>query len=83
LRRKLRVIFSMPELPEVETVRRSVENAVVGARITQVEVGRERTVRRSSKQALIAGLHQETIVAVRRHGKYLPHPGTLAKNTHM
>ena len=61
----------MPELPEVETVRRSVENAVVGARITQVEVGRERTVRRSSKQALIAGLHQETIVAVRRHGKYL------------
>jgi formamidopyrimidine-DNA glycosylase len=71
LRRKLRVIFSMPELPEVETVRRSVENAVVGARITQVEVGRERTVRRSSKQALIAGLHQETIVAVRRHGKDL------------
>ena len=61
----------MPELPEVETVRRSLENAVVGARITQVEVGRERTVRRSSKQALIAGLHQETFVAVRRHGKYL------------
>ena len=48
----------MPELPEVETVRRSLETAVVGARITQVEVGRERTVRRSSKQALIAGLHQ-------------------------
>jgi formamidopyrimidine-DNA glycosylase len=45
----------MPELPEVETVRRSVENAVVGARIVQVEVGRERTVRRSSKQALIRG----------------------------
>ena len=32
----------MPELPEVETVRRGLQAQVVGRRITRVEVGRER-----------------------------------------
>ena len=46
----------MPELPEVETVRRGLQAQVAGRRIERVEVGRERTVRRTSKQALIDGL---------------------------
>ena len=54
----------MPELPEVETVRRGIESHVVGRRITRVEVGRERTVRRTSKQALIDGLTGCTVLAV-------------------
>ena len=46
----------MPELPEVETVRRGIERMAVGRRIARVEVGRERTVRRTSREALIDGL---------------------------
>ena len=61
----------MPELPEVETVRRGLAAKVVGRRIERVEVGRERTVRRTSAQALIDGLTGVTITAVGRRGKYL------------
>jgi len=61
----------MPELPEVETVRRGLQAQVVGRRITQVEVGRERTVRRTSRRAVIDGLTGATITAVNRRGKYL------------
>ncbi|MDO8364924.1 MAG: bifunctional DNA-formamidopyrimidine glycosylase/DNA-(apurinic or apyrimidinic site) lyase [Actinomycetota bacterium] len=61
----------MPELPEVETVRRGLQAQVQGRRITAVEVGRERTVRRTSRQALIDGLTGATITAVNRRGKYL------------
>jgi formamidopyrimidine-DNA glycosylase len=61
----------MPELPEVETVRRGLDVHLVGRRIEHVEVGRERTVRRTSRQALIDGLTGTTIVDTRRRGKYL------------
>lgn len=61
----------MPELPEVETVRRGIEAQVVGRRITAVEVGRERTVRRTSREALIDGLTDVTVTAANRRGKYL------------
>ncbi|HET9546616.1 MAG TPA: bifunctional DNA-formamidopyrimidine glycosylase/DNA-(apurinic or apyrimidinic site) lyase [Desertimonas sp.] len=61
----------MPELPEVETVRRGLQRLVVGRRIDGVEVGRERTVRRTSRQALIDGLTGTSLVAAGRRGKYL------------
>jgi formamidopyrimidine-DNA glycosylase len=61
----------VPELPEVETVRRGLEKLVVGRSIEGVEVGRERTVRRTSRQALIDGLTGTTLVAAERRGKYL------------
>lgn len=61
----------MPELPEVETVRKGIAAQVVGRRIDAVEVGRERTVRRTSRQALIDGLTGTTIIAANRRGKYL------------
>jgi formamidopyrimidine-DNA glycosylase len=61
----------MPELPEVETVRRGLQDRVVGRRIEGVEVGRERTVRRTSPRALIDGLTGTTVTAVDRRGKYL------------
>jgi formamidopyrimidine-DNA glycosylase len=64
----------MPELPEVETVRRGLERFVTGRRINAVEVGRERSVRRTSRQAVIDGLTDTTILAVNRHGKYLLMP---------
>jgi formamidopyrimidine-DNA glycosylase len=61
----------VPELPEVETVRRGLEAYVVGKRIDAVEVGRLRSVRRTSAQAVVAGLTGATVVAARRRGKYL------------
>jgi formamidopyrimidine-DNA glycosylase len=61
----------MPELPEVETVRRGLERFVVGRRVDAVEVGRERTVRRTSRQAVIDGLTGATVLAANRRGKYL------------
>ena len=61
----------MPELPEVETVRRGMVSYVVDRRIDRVEVGRERTVRRTSPQALIDGLTGSTITSIGRRGKYI------------
>ena len=61
----------MPELPEVETVRRGLQREVVGRRIERVEVGRQRTVRRTSPQSLIDGLSGVTVTAMGRRGKYL------------
>lgn len=61
----------MPELPEVETVRRGIEQRVVGRLITSVEVGRERSVRRVGREAVIHGLTGTTMVNARRRGKYL------------
>lgn len=61
----------MPELPEVETVRRGLDMKLVGRTIEHVDVGRERTVRRTSRQQLIDGLTGATIVDTRRRGKYL------------
>ncbi len=61
----------MPELPEVETVRRGLERHVVGRRIERVEVGRERSVRRTSREAVISGLSDTVVEAADRRGKYL------------
>ncbi len=61
----------MPELPEVETVRRGLQRHLVGRRIERVEVGRERSVRRTSRDAVINGLTDTVIEAADRRGKYL------------
>ena len=64
----------MPELPEVETVRRGLDRLAVGRRIERVEIGRQRTVRRTSAQAVVDGLTGATIIAANRRGKYLLAP---------
>ncbi len=61
----------MPELPEVETVRRGLERSLVGRRFDAVSVGRERVARRTSRQELRDGLTGARVLAVRRQGKYL------------
>ena len=64
----------MPELPEVETVRRGLDQHLVGRTVEHVEVGRERVVRRTSREALIDGLTNTTILRADRRGKYLLMP---------
>ncbi len=61
----------MPELPEVETIRRELEREVVGKRIKTVEVHGTRTVRRQTKKAFATKLDGAKITGVDRKGKYL------------
>jgi len=60
----------MPELPEVETVRRALERRVLGRTITGYEVGRPAFNRPIPAEAL-RGLVGSRITAVDRRGKYL------------
>ena len=61
----------MPEAPEVEVVRLGLASGLTGRRFTEVAVGRDRVVRRTSRAALIAGLTGARVDEVDRHGKYL------------
>jgi formamidopyrimidine-DNA glycosylase len=61
----------VPELPEVETVRRGLEAVVVGRRITKVEVPGRRTVRRQSRGELQSRLVGRRVIAAGRRGKFL------------
>ena len=63
----------MPELPEVETVRRGLTRWVVGRTLDRIEVAHPRSVRRhiaggADFAAVLAG---RTITGVHRRGKYL------------
>ncbi|MCW2817660.1 MAG: 5-hydroxymethyluracil glycosylase [Marmoricola sp.] len=63
----------MPELPEVEVVRRGLERHVVGRTIADVEVLHPRPVRRHLAGAgdFADRLSGRTLVGARRRGKYL------------
>jgi formamidopyrimidine-DNA glycosylase len=62
----------MPELPEVEVMRRDLEREVVGKKIKGVEVTGTRTVRRHrNRKEFIEVLNGRKIMAVQRRGKYL------------
>jgi formamidopyrimidine-DNA glycosylase len=62
----------MPELPEVETIRRDLQGEVVGRKIKSVEVRNGRTVRRHpSAKHFRARLEGHTIKSIDRAGKYL------------
>ena len=62
----------MPELPEVETIRRDLEREVAGKKIKGVEVHGLRSIRRhGSKKKFIDALDGRKINSVGRKGKYL------------
>jgi len=60
----------VPELPEVETVRRGLSQLVVGYLINEVQELHPR-VRKSSSLAPIAAIEGARITAINRRGKYL------------
>lgn len=62
----------MPELPEVEVLRRDLERDVVGKKIKSVEVKGTRAIRRNkTKKIFIDKLTGKKITGVSRKGKYL------------
>lgn len=81
----------MPELPEVEVVRRGLADHVLGRTIAEVMVGHPRAVRRHPAGAsdFASRLTGRTITGARRRGKYLwleldePVPGADAVLAHL
>ena len=63
----------MPELPEVEVVRRGLERWVAGRTVAAVEVRHPRAVRRHLEGVdhFVAALTGRTLTAAHRRGKYL------------
>jgi len=62
----------MPELPEVEVIRRDLEREVVGRKIKKVDVGEMRAIRRHpNKKHFIGQLEGRKITRLERRGKYL------------
>jgi formamidopyrimidine-DNA glycosylase len=62
----------MPELPEVEVVRRDLEREITGRRVKAVEVDGMRSVRRHhNRKQFINRLEGHKIVSIERRGKYI------------
>jgi len=61
----------VPELPEVETVRRRLEPVLVGRRFDHVEIDDARLTRPEDPVEVAAELTGERVAAVERRGKYL------------
>ena len=61
----------MPELPEVETIRRSLEKYVLGRKIASVEVFLPRTIKSSAAQEFCSRVRDQEIVRLECRGKYL------------
>jgi formamidopyrimidine-DNA glycosylase len=61
----------MPELPEVESVRRQLKPALVGRRFERVRIDDARLVRPYDPAEVAAELQGERVEALERRGKYL------------
>src|SRR5947208_13040625 len=62
----------MPELPEVETIRRDVDKEFVNKRIKKVEVTNARSIRRhTTAEEFVARTEGRKLAGTRRRGKYL------------
>jgi formamidopyrimidine-DNA glycosylase len=61
----------VPELPEVETVRRRLEPVLVGRRFEHVEIADPRVTRPEDPAEMAAELTGERVVSLERRGKYL------------
>lgn len=61
----------MPELPEVETVKRELEKSVIGKKITEVVVHNPLVIREPKKEDFVKGLKGAVIKNILRKGKLL------------
>jgi len=59
----------MPELPEVETVKRGLESQIIGARINEILVGDLKVLQ--FQEDLLFDLVDQTIKSLSRRGKYI------------
>lgn len=61
----------MPELPEVETIRKGLEPCLTGKRIESVSVRRARSVQGATQRQFAARLRGATFLRFGRHGKFM------------
>ncbi|WP_425057679.1 Formamidopyrimidine-DNA glycosylase [Sporomusa carbonis] len=61
----------MPEMPEVETIRRTLADKLMGRKITRVEIGLSRLIKWPTVPEFQAMITDRTIVKLDRRGKYL------------
>jgi formamidopyrimidine-DNA glycosylase len=61
----------MPELPEVETIKKEIEQALIGKKITEVKINNPKVIRQPSPVAFKKGLEERVINHVLRRGKLL------------
>ena len=61
----------MPELPEVETIRRDLEEKVRGKRIERVIIKNEKSVKVPSPREFIQKMERKVLDEMHRRGKYL------------
>ena len=61
----------MPELPEVETIRRELEKAVLHKKITNVIINNPRVIKQPEEKNFAKGLKNTSIKSVLRKGKLL------------
>lgn len=61
----------MPELPEVETVRRGLAKYILGKTVHDIDVFDVRSLKKDSVKIFSNALKQSTITGINRRGKYL------------
>lgn len=61
----------MPELPEVETIKRELEKAVLGKKIADVIVNNPKVIKEPKRDDFVKGLKGKTIKSILRKGKLL------------
>lgn len=61
----------MPELPEVETVRRGLATYILGKTVDEIEVFDARSLKKDSAKVFRSTLNNSTITGINRRGKFL------------
>lgn len=61
----------MPELPEVETVKRTLEKTIIGKTIISVDVRYDKILKNQTKEDFISKLSNQTFRKIQRKGKHL------------
>jgi formamidopyrimidine-DNA glycosylase len=61
----------VPELPEVETIRRQLERELVGRKIVSIKVKSSSVVKGARRYSLLRAMEQAVVTGVARAGKYL------------
>lgn len=61
----------MPELPEVETIKREIERIVLGKEIREVIINNPKVIKEPKKEDFLKGLKNTTIKNILRKGKLL------------
>ncbi len=64
-------VFSMPELPEVETIRRGLEPRLVGATLKSLTVTDQKVLDLSAREGRLSSVEGQRVEALTRRGKYL------------